>query len=837
MQIHCPICSIAIEVTEAHAGHKGFCLNCSSKFIIPANSTDPVEVLESGSQPQPEVSSSADTTDAGSQEESEVILGMTRKQRFKIYAWGALALVLGATLLTWLYLRPERWYSYTDKITIQKSAKDVEPGYVTWEQSESVESLILGGGVVAQPSISSDGGHMVYSSGEGNANLFLRVWDGNTWGEPRPMRALNSNFNETSPALFQTKSGRLLFFTSDRPGGQGGDDIWVSKWDGAEYAWPLPLTARINTPFDETDPALTPNNMTLYFASNRPHQTVGISEKEAAKAAAAEQLADVSKRKVDFDIYSADIATETTFDLIIERQLSMLYSLREGALADPKVMANLGGTESSESAVDKALAYLASQQEEDGRWNIAKSGGQAGHDVASSAFSLLAFYGRGERHDKDCKYQDKVKLGLDWLLSLQNVASGDLRGNRPQNNAMYDHGIAALALVEAYGVTKDNALKSKAQAAIDFIVESQHGEGGWRYGPNQAGDLSVSGWMVMALASAQMSGLKINNETMDRVGNFLEKISGGKDGGSYGYTDSPGKRNSGKNAMNAAGFFCSQIRGMSPNTAKAFESALIVDKAGFQISDIYYTYYGTLAAYQHQGPVWRKWLEKMQAEFLKAQEGDGSWPVGGGHGKAMGKVIVTALVTLCLEAHYRYTPLYGLGFEPDPAGPNLNALPSDQIPVTPLFRHAKRLPFLNSPADDRAPVITDHGDFMYFASEREGGLGGSDIYRSRVSGESPTTPENLGEEINSKFNETDPAVRMAGFHLLFNSDRGPPNSILYSSKTKRLVKRYNYRQLPTWTWLRKNLGSAAFLALAIAAFAFLTRRALRKTPPDAMDPN
>ena len=64
--------------------------------------------------------------------------------------------------------------------------------------------------------------------------------------------------------------------------------------------------------------------MTLFFVSNRPHQGVGISEKEAAEAAAAEQLADVSDQKVDFEIYSADIATETAFELITERQLSML---------------------------------------------------------------------------------------------------------------------------------------------------------------------------------------------------------------------------------------------------------------------------------------------------------------------------------------------------------------------------------------------------------------------------------------------------------------------------------------------------------------------------------
>ncbi|MED5472026.1 MAG: hypothetical protein VX577_09780, partial [Verrucomicrobiota bacterium] len=774
--------------------------------------------------------SSSEPSDPDPKETSGSVLGLRKKRRYKIYAWGALILLLSAVVLTGLYLRPDRWYTYTDQVAFEQVAQDVKPGYVVWDPAQAVTELIGAKDMIGQPAISSDGARMVYAvkNGEDNSNIFLRIWDGVNWQEPRPMRALNSQFNETTPTL--SGNGELLFFTSDRPGGQGGKDIWVSKWDGVEYAWPLPLTARINTPFDETDPDLSPDNMTLFFVSNRPHQGVGISEKEAAEAAAAEQLADVSQQKVDYEIYSADIATETAFDLIIERQLSMLYSLREGALADKDVMSKLGGSESSESAVEKALTYLANLQEEDGRWDIGKSGGQAGHDIAATAFSLLAFYGRGERHDKECKYQKNVRLGLEWMLNQQIESSGDLRGNSPQNNAMYDHGIAALALVEAYGVTKDSKLKPKAQAAIDFIVESQHEEGGWRYRPKERGDLSVTGWMVMALASAKMSGLAIPQSTFDGVDNFLEIISGGKDGGSYGYTDSPGKGKSGRMAMNAAGFFCAQLSGASSNAAKAFESALIIDNAGFQLNDIYYVYYGTLAAYQHQGPVWRKWLEKMQTEFLNSQEPDGSWPVGGGHGGQMGKVIVTALVALCLEAHYRYTPLYGLGFEPDPEGPNPNVLDSKSLPKDPIFRHAKHLKEFSSPSDEMAPVITDHGDFIYFTSSREGGFGGSDIYRSRISGEVPSVPVNLGEEINSKFNETDPAVRMAGFHLLFNSDRDQSISSLYGAKSKRVMINYDYSKMPSVEWIKNNLIllSSAFLVLILFIVLFI--RAFKRVP-------
>ena len=117
------------------------------------------------------------------------------------------------------------------------------------------------------------------------------------------------------------------------------------------------------------------------------------------------------------------------------------------------------------------------------------------------------------------------------MVDQQNGGTGDLRGAKPQGNGMYDHGVGALALVELYGVTKDSTLRPRAQAAIDFIADSQHEEGGWRYKPKDPGDLSVTGWMIMALASARMSGLNVEERTLKGARKFLESVSGGKNGG------------------------------------------------------------------------------------------------------------------------------------------------------------------------------------------------------------------------------------------------------------------------------------------------------------------
>ena len=79
------------------------------------------------------------------------ILGLTRKQRIKIYFWGAIALLIGALLLSWLYLRPDKWYTYTDKTIIQKSAKDVNLGYVTWEKSKLEDNNFIGRDAIMNP--------------------------------------------------------------------------------------------------------------------------------------------------------------------------------------------------------------------------------------------------------------------------------------------------------------------------------------------------------------------------------------------------------------------------------------------------------------------------------------------------------------------------------------------------------------------------------------------------------------------------------------------------------------------------------------------------------------
>ena len=745
--------------------------------------------------------------------------------------WLAAGLLAVVALLVWLYgfLRPTTWRYYTDDISTRRLVKDVKPRLVLWEKAAP-----LSGGIntpaedIQEPAISPDGTKLAFTHGlaAGNADLFIAHWDGQAWVQAEPLRALNSKFNERSPAF--SRDGQQLFFSTDRPGGMGGYDLWVARWDGAEYAWPEPLPNLVNSPFDDLAPQPSADDRKLYFSSNRPRTPLTKADDKLA-------LKDLRRKYAgtDYDIFAADCFPAGYTNRAVERAMSLLYSLRQGALSDPTVMEKLGGSQDTEAAVERALAWLAQNQEADGCWSIAKHGGAAGHDVAATSFALLAYFGRGERHDQPYRYRETVAKGLVWLRLQQNKLTGDLRGANPAHQNMYDHGIGTLALAEAYGLTKDQDLFEAAQSAVYFLADAQNEtEGGWRYVPKSPGsDLSVSGWSIMALKSAELSGIHVSAGTFNGVRKFLASVSTGTHGGRYGYQPRGGTKSA---AMDATGFFCSQLMGLSANTPCAFETGDFLTKAGLTPDDLYYVYYGTLSAYQNQGPVWREWNRELKAKVLPLQEQDGSWNATGKFGAQMGRTIVTSQMALSLQAHYRYTPLYGLGFEPAEHPIKCSSLNASQLVPVPEYDRAKPVSELNSPADDRHVAVSSHGEFLYFASNREGGYGGFDLYRSRIS-KDIEPPENMGPAINSAGDETAPAVNLAGFQLVFSSNRGakPGQYLLHGSTSREVFRRHAFVR-PQWSWVWDNYQAPLLLALGavlVLGFSIATNTRTRAPRP------
>ncbi|MDE0862667.1 MAG: hypothetical protein OSA98_02700 [Rubripirellula sp.] len=87
------------------------------------------------------------------------------------------------------------------------------------------------------------------------------------WTVPEAVDELNSPSNDIGPVV--RADGQILYLYSDRDGGFGGMDLYVSLRDGDRWSKPINLGARINSPSHEYDPAISPDGSRLYFSSNR----------------------------------------------------------------------------------------------------------------------------------------------------------------------------------------------------------------------------------------------------------------------------------------------------------------------------------------------------------------------------------------------------------------------------------------------------------------------------------------------------------------------------------------------------------------------------------------
>ena len=351
-----------------------------------------------------------------------------------------------------------------------------------------------------------------------------------------------------------------------------------------------------------------------------------------------------------------------------------------------------GGTPQSEQAVERGIDYLVRHQFPDGRWSLDRfpqgsapgyedaSPGQMNGDTAATGLALLAMLGAGYTH-REGKHAAMVRRGIAWLVRNQQ-ADGQLftpETDQTRYTHSYGHAIAAIALCEAYGMTRDRGLRDPAQRAIQFILAAQHPErGGWRYEPQRESDTSVSGWKLMALKSAQMAGLQVPPETLQKVSHWLDlaQVQGGS---RYVYNpyaaDTPQQREGRlpNLAMTAEGLLMRMWLGWRRDNPALIEGvqflAANLPEEGTPSEprrDLYYWYYATQVMFQVQGDGWKAWNERLQALLPQGQvtEGPlaGSWhplrPVADRWGHAGGRHYVTCLSLLMLEVYYRYLPLY-----------------------------------------------------------------------------------------------------------------------------------------------------------------------------------
>lgn len=325
-----------------------------------------------------------------------------------------------------------------------------------------------------------------------------------------------------------------------------------------------------------------------------------------------------------------------------------------------------GGTLESELAVERALDWLAAHQLPSGGWSLVHDGGKCNgqcknngsdsrYEPAATGLALLAFLGAGYTHQSG-KHQRTVRDGVYYLLQIMEEANNEGSFLHQSERGMYNHGIAAFALCEAYQLSGDKDLKNPAQLAVNFICSAQNYSGGWGYSPKAPGDLTISGWQMMALKSAHAAELEVPTSVIVRIDHFLDTKQL-PSGVYYGY--SKPERDP---TCSAIGVLLRLFRNWSHTDPRALELAQFLVKNGRSNGDVYYNYYATLLLFHLGGPSWEVWNPRIREHLIKTQNQSGheagSWFFEDQYAKEGGRLYTTAMCAMTLEVYYRFAPLY-----------------------------------------------------------------------------------------------------------------------------------------------------------------------------------
>lgn len=141
-----------------------------------------------------------------------------------------------------------------------------------WSLAQSISGRINTSLNEGACTISADGRTMIFTACDrknsyGSCDLFLSRKTGENWSRPKNLgKTVNSKYWESQPSL--SADGSTLYFVSNRPGGYGGRDIWVTRSVNDRWTTPKNLGKEVNTFKDETTPFIHFSGQSLFFSSN-----------------------------------------------------------------------------------------------------------------------------------------------------------------------------------------------------------------------------------------------------------------------------------------------------------------------------------------------------------------------------------------------------------------------------------------------------------------------------------------------------------------------------------------------------------------------------------------
>lgn len=143
-----------------------------------------------------------------------------------------------------------------------------------WSEPRHIEGNINEDGHDATISLSADGQKLFIYKHINQGDIFVSDLVGDRWSEPQPLpEGINTKYYEPSASI--SPDEKILFFSSDRPGGYGGTDIYYSlKKPNGHWTEPVNCGRAVNTEFNDDAPFVHADGKTLYFSS-QGHNCMG----------------------------------------------------------------------------------------------------------------------------------------------------------------------------------------------------------------------------------------------------------------------------------------------------------------------------------------------------------------------------------------------------------------------------------------------------------------------------------------------------------------------------------------------------------------------------------
>lgn len=323
--------------------------------------------------------------------------------------------------------------------------------------------------------------------------------------------------------------------------------------------------------------------------------------------------------------------------------------------------------EAIREARDRALHWLAAQQDEQGHWPVLE--GEEAHRVGVSSLALRALQAAGNKSDVG-PHARAMERGLAWLWDQVDPDSGSV-GDAVSHTHHYNHAIATLVLCEELDEQSGALEREVANSAVHYVLRARNPYGAWRYDNPPIGDndTSITSWMVRALAAAQAKEVPIDRAAFEGASAWVQEVTDAETG-RVGY-DSTGSMSSrtvqnehypreNGEAMTAAGIGIlvhAQAWDERDVVAKRQQLRLLRNQPEWEVQefavDMYYWFQAAHSLSHVDGEAWRIWAPAMARTVIRAQRTDGefagSWDPAGPWGYSGGRVYATALMALSLQ--------------------------------------------------------------------------------------------------------------------------------------------------------------------------------------------